>query len=102
AVQLRDLLADVPLGPSGHIGPCLPDRVWVGLERRLAFEQVHACPCPPGILSRILPAGVQPGPIYRHHAAPTVGPNELTLTLTLPVQARDCSAAWRRQLLKRP
>ena len=44
AVEPRHLLADIPLRPAGHVGPHVPDRFWLGLERCLAFEYEHACP----------------------------------------------------------
>src|SRR6266487_3039135 len=44
AIQPRDLLADIPLRPAVHVGPHRPDRSWLGVERCLAFEEVHALP----------------------------------------------------------
>src|SRR5215469_8719423 len=41
AVELGDLLADVPFWPARHVGPHLPDRVQVGFKHRLVLEQVH-------------------------------------------------------------
>src|SRR5690348_1769401 len=44
AIQPRDLLADIPLRPAGHVRPHRPHRSRPGLQRRLALEQVHAPP----------------------------------------------------------
>src|SRR6516165_2422875 len=74
AIELRDLLADIPFGPAGYVGPHLPDRVRVGLKGRLAFKQVHDCPSEarPGYE----PADHVPGsPVpacYLRHATPAV------------------------------
>src|SRR5689334_11695210 len=44
AIQPRDLLADIPLRPAGHVGPHGPHRGRPGLQRCLALEQVHGPP----------------------------------------------------------
>jgi hypothetical protein len=41
AIESGDLLADIPLRPAFHVRPHLPDRGWLGFERRLALKQVH-------------------------------------------------------------
>src|SRR5512140_2089916 len=49
----------------------MPSRPHLGRPRTSPRIRTSTCvSLPPGTLSRILPPGAQPGPIYRHHAAP--------------------------------
>src|SRR5215468_3858608 len=94
AVQLRDLLVDIPLGPARHVGPHLPDRVRIGLEHRLAFEQVHnRSPKEPG-RDRTKPAPVPAIPCRILHAVRTATAAMISPTDT----AEQPDVAFRRPL----